>query len=530
MMQSRMLPSCCASAALALLLSSFVAACGDDDDGHRPGDAGAGTGGPEAGSGGRAGRNSVAGRGGNGASGGAGAPAAGRGGPAGQGGKSGHAGSSGTAGQAGSGDEADGGTPPEAGAGGTGGAGGSVPIDPSIPLLERTPRSTYTCTLSSPAAKLNLNPWAGGVPLTAAGTSYLAWVDGTDSSRVAWSTLGHDGTLGTATPVYSVTNGSAFQLAAAAGSDRFTLAWSETGNTDQRIALTQVGSGGNVLTAHHFAPGNTGANTTNEQRGPRVVASGTGYGLLWTETTRSTTSTEDATTRLRFALLDAASAVAGSAKTLIDGPKAIDTHDLIATANGFAAIYSSFSESTGWVTQYRALDAQGANVGSVIDLSTGAPREGGGALLARGSDVLVAWSEWSASTQDSESAVIHVARFDATGQRAGDTYVVQASTNDQQNLGPRWVDMGSHVGLVWGQGTVIYICAGCVPDDHLRFVVLDGADLTPASAVIDMASPVIKGGLTQASTVLNGDALLVLSSITYHTSAEAAAATIACTK
>ena len=72
------------------------------------------------------------------------------------------------------------------------------------------------------------------------------------------------------------------------------------------------------------------------------------------------------------------------------------------------------------------------------------------------------------------------------------------------------------------------ICAGCVPDHSLKFVVLDGQDLTPQSSVVELSNTLPSGGLLSPEAARTGDDLLVVSTVTYHTSAEGASGTIRC--
>jgi hypothetical protein len=90
--------------------------------------------------------------------------------------------------------------------------------------------------------------------------------------------------------------------------------------------------------------------------------------------------------------------------------------------------------------------------------------------------------------------------------------------------------MGDDVGLLWAEGSIIYICAGCVPDHSLKFVVLDGEDFTPRSKAVELPNTLPNGGLLSPETARLGDDLLIVSTVTYHTSAEGASGTIRCTQ
>jgi hypothetical protein len=89
--------------------------------------------------------------------------------------------------------------------------------------------------------------------------------------------------------------------------------------------------------------------------------------------------------------------------------------------------------------------------------------------------------------------------------------------------------VGEDLGLVWSQGGVIYICAGCMPDNHLEFVVLDGEDLNPVSAVVRLENAEPMGGFILPQIASVGDSLLVTSTLQYHVSGEGAFGSITCT-
>jgi hypothetical protein len=83
--------------------------------------------------------------------------------------------------------------------------------------------------------------------------------------------------------------------------------------------------------------------------------------------------------------------------------------------------------------------------------------------------------------------------------------------------------------LVWSRGGVIYVCGGCIPDDHLEFVVLDGRSLAKKSEVVTIENQETSGGLLRSQMVANESRLTVATNVTYHIAAEAGLATISCT-
>jgi hypothetical protein len=180
------------------------------------------------------------------------------------------------------------------------------------------------------------------------------------------------------------------------------------------------------------------------------------------------------------------------------------------------------------------LDSDGSVLGEPVALEDSAASGFSAtvpSLLVRGDQVLAAWSVVSGdSSYDVQDAAttVRIARFDADGQRQGLMYDLQAPVKDRESVQASWVDMGDDVGLLWAEGSIIYVCAGCVPDHSLKLVVLDGQDFSPQSNAVELANTLPSGGLLSPETARNGDNLLVVSTVTYHTSAEGASGTIRC--
>jgi hypothetical protein len=153
---------------------------------------------------------------------------------------------------------------------------------------------------------------------------------------------------------------------------------------------------------------------------------------------------------------------------------------------------------------------------------------GGASILPRGDRALVAWSVAEGGFElSNRSAAIRVGWFAANGEPKGSSFALQAQVRDEENASPSWLDFGDDVGLFWSKGSIIYICAGCVPDHHLKFVVLDGESLTPKSALLDLPSP-SAFGLLHAKAVRREDEVLLTADVTHHVHAEGASATLAC--
>jgi hypothetical protein len=258
----------------------------------------------------------------------------------------------------------------------------------------------------------------------------------------------------------------------------------------------------------------------------KIVRAGSGYALLWVDGNESSS-------RLSFGLLDEDGKLAGTPLVIAQGPY-LGVGDIAPVGDHFVVSYADNQYSDlGLTSRLLVLDAGGGVIGEPIALE-----DTGGtgfaaipSLLVRGDQVLAAWSVVNGNTsyevQDA-AITLRVARFDADGQRQGLMYDLQAPVTDQESVDPFWVEMGDDVGLLWAEGSIIYICAGCVPDHSLKFVVLDGQDFTPRSNAIELANTLPSGGLLSPETARLDDELLVVSTVAYHTSAEGASGTIRC--
>jgi hypothetical protein len=153
-------------------------------------------------------------------------------------------------------------------------------------------------------------------------------------------------------------------------------------------------------------------------------------------------------------------------------------------------------------------------------------------LILRGERVLAAWTEEQGSFKAGDGDVagtIRVGWFDQRGNPVGETHRLQVPVEDQRALEPRWLDFGDDVALSWAKGSVTYLCAGCYPDDHVEFVILDGESLRPVSNVVSVENQVTNGGLRFPRTARFESNILLVPSVTYHTHEEGGSATLACT-
>jgi hypothetical protein len=508
----------------ALVFSALVfsAACGDDSsDGDATGGR-AGSGGQA--SGGNGGKSTTGGQtakggassggasagatsggttsGGSAAGGSAGADAGSTSGGAG----AGEAGSPSAGGGGGDDPDGEGGT----GQGGDGGFAG-VPQEPEEQaLLDLPPGDQYACSVTRELELLDLD-WRQSTVLAGASPSLLYSLE--NPSELVWSTLAIDGELGARKVVHAAQNNWLSFLTAATLADQTTIVWAESGTEPlTQLLLAQIDADGDVVTAAHPLIA-----STFEQSRPKLISAGDGYALLWSEKL-------DEQATLKFARLDAAGALVGTPKTLAQGTT-IDAGTLIAAGSSFAATYSEFTDK--YQTYYLALDPAGEPHRAPVLL--GSNYITNASLLSRGERVLAAWTVFSGGYENQDISVnIRIGWFDRRGNPVGATYDLQKPVRDEENVEPSWVEFGDDLGLVWAKGGVIYICAGCIPDNHLEFVVLDGESLAPLSNVVRLDNSLTNGGLRRPEAAVSGSDLLLIPSITYHVSAEGGTATLRC--
>lgn len=414
--------------------------------------------------------------------------------------------------------------------GGGNGGGGAGAVDPGAPLLERPSGAKYDCSVSRPITLFDL-PWAGFSLVPGGEETGLAIVradqNNPDPNRpgnsVTWSTLGLDGALGSPNAVRAPTNRYLAGVTAARGGEKSTIVWSEPvadGNS-YTVNSLQVDAAGAVVTPA------TVLLTLERAGGMKVARAGSGYALLWIDGNESSA-------KLSFGLLDENGKLSGTPHVLAQGPY-LGAGNIAPVGDHFVVSYADYQYSaSGLVSRLLLLDSDGSVLGEPVALEDSAAAGFSAtipSLLVRGNQVLAAWSvvsgDNSYEAQDAATTV-RIARFDADAKRQGPMYELQAKVKDRENVQPFWVDMGADVGLLWAEGSIIYICGGCVPDHSLKFVALDGDSFTPQSNAVTLANTLPTGGLLSPEIARRGDDLLVVSSVTYHTSAEGASATIRC--
>jgi hypothetical protein len=494
---------------VSLLGASIAAtACGDEDSSADASTGGSATTGGAAPGGAKA-------SGGTGGSTGGATPAGGKattsGGAAPTGGAAANGGAppaGGAADTGGSADAGGGGGALEGGAGGAGdgevGGTAGVPNEPEgPPILEQPLDGGYGCEVEE---ALSLPKLPGNGALVVGEAPSLFWSDAQDQV-IRGATL--DGATVGAPYTLHDSQGKAYTLAAARNGDRITLLWEEAEGTTRRLYSAQANEASEVVTEPHVLEGAAPINA-----GAALVPFGDGYAAVWLEGGGEGYVS-------RFARLDAEGELVGSPKTLLQGNVArIDA--LVALEDGFALAYTGFELKQ--FSAFVAFDAEGALYREPIVLG-----EPGVGLIRRGDYVVAAWSAGTGDPGSAWASNLRIGRFDERGRPVGEVFELQAAVLHQQNWLPAWVAIGDDLGLVWSRGGVIYICGGCIPDDHLEFVVLDGDTLARKSELVTIENQETSGGLLRSRIVASDSGLTIAANVTYHVTAEAGLATLTCT-
>ncbi len=494
-----------------------VAACSGKSSSPRgtggSGGSSAGAGGSSGGAGGKAGSGGTTGGSAGSGTGGA------TGGSSGSGGATG--GSSGTsAGQGGS-SSGSGGAAGSGAAAGEGGEGGGMQDD--RPVLERPVREELACAVTT-AMKNLMFEWAEGDLAETPDGVFLLWGRPAASSMpdsVELASIDETGTLGASTPIATYMGAYSSRPRLAASSRGMTAAWAEAGaNEMSEMRIAELDAMGAVSKAPVTVPG------LSERLGdPAVVSTATGNALLFVNTTVDYT-----THRVRFARLDMSSAIVGDVVDLDTqmGGAAPTAGELVAVPGGFAATF------TRWGTEAESflafLGADGAVQGDPIVLGSARPNLGQ-SLLVRGDELIVAYGDDDGGYENADiGGFIGLARFDlASRTLAAPVVRVQTPTVGDETVNPVLFTVDDNVGVLWSRGTVIYVCAGCMPDNHLEAVIMDGDDFTPVSTLLTLPNNQPMGGFIRPGVAPVGEHFVVTASLRFHVSGAAASGAFRCT-
>jgi hypothetical protein len=493
---------------VALLCAAWLSGCGSDDTSGVDGGGGGGSGGGGSGGGG----------------GGTGGSDAGSG-------DLGEGGGQGGAGGAGGGD-----------GGGQGGAGGAPAEE--TPVTARPSRGTYQCRVARGRTDHSPLHWGyqSSALLPAAGGT--AWhvrreamtpnplIPGSAVKLVVGS-LAPDGTLGPVTTIPTTSPDKVGAIAAAPRGDGLAVVWVE----DTKLRFAAFDAAG----AMAVAPRDVGTAVDHQYTELRLAGgSDGGFGVVFTPPS----DVVDARS-VQFMVLDGSGAVRLPPRRLngtASGGRPASAPVITGGPSGYAMIWRDPADARGGIDFARA-DLAGAEVVARRRISVArepAVVVGGGggfeaatnALIATAGGYLAAWTEarWTQSFDGGAWVTVQLARLDQSGVRQGPPVPMRATADSVDEVEPSLVPFGDAVAVLWGRGTHIYLCAGCVPDHRIDMMLIDPADLTPLSNVVSVTNVGTPkaGGLLRRQVAAVGNTLLTTYRLTFHVHNTAGSAAFSC--
>jgi hypothetical protein len=239
-----------------------------------------------------------------------------------------------------------------------------------------------------------------------------------------------------------------------------------------------------------------------------VRASKDGYVAAWSNSPSSSTA-------LRLARLDADARPVVTVD-LPQGPGPTEAVTDVAESGDDVSLVYQRSQGDQHVMLYRRFGAAGTPVGAATRLDAPEPFYRAGALLPRGTDVLVAWQviEGTDLSVDHTHSSVRLARFGADGKPRGEVLVLASDDARLDHYySASWVDLGDSVGLVWArEHKVDPACdSGCEWTATVHFVAFAPDDLTRHSDPVELRIDGLDHpGLGVFRVALLGDDLLLV--------------------
>jgi hypothetical protein len=407
---------------------------------------------------------------------------------------------------------------------------GLMDTDPGAPLLERPLTIAFDCRVSREMTPFEI-PWYDFDMVEAPEGAYLSraeleWTSPKSEDRLVGSFLSADGILGSPAIIQSETepNAMAFRTAIANAPGGYAIVWLHrefTSTGEKTLFFSRIYMDGNVV----GTPSNL-VSTTAVLEDPVLIENEEGHAVVWVGGT-------DTEKRLMYGVIGNDGTFNESPKSIAEGARLYTGH-AVRFGDGIAVSFDlQEALGSGYERQILVLDSEGTPRGETILLAedlnvVSSWGTNAAAITVRDGMLLAAWSVESQDNGGGNGVTINVARFTEEGLLASPVYQLATAVDEQERVDPVWVDMGEDVGLMWAEGSIIYICAGCMPDHQLKYVILDGDDLTPKSEIITLANDATEGGLLDAEAVRDGDDITIISSIHYHLWSEGASGTVTC--
>lgn len=404
---------------------------------------------------------------------------------------------------------------------------GTGALDPGLPLIERTASVDYDCTIRVPTRPLQIpSQGLGYDSLAASGeASFLARAQASSSwgptDLLSFSTLSTNATAGASTTLKQLAQGYFSHVSIFAASPKLFVFAVEALDNESHIVYARLSAEGAVEVPPTSV---TSIGGNGNSSGLVVAPARDGFGLLW-----GAMNGANGNTVLDFGILRFDGSFENPAGYVDNAAPYTVPSALVATNQGFLASYTQGGVGLGG-SYVRAIDSDGT-VGEATSLATtdGFSLSGRHSFLWRGTEALLAWSRTEGTSENEQlGSTISLTRLGADAKRRANDLRVSAWVRSQENIDPIMFAWGNDVGLAWSQGSVIYICAGCMPDNHLKFAIFDGATYAPRSSLLEIDNSETAGGLISPAITIQGNDIVMASVIGYHTSSEFAAGTIAC--
>ena len=415
------------------------------------------------------------------------------------------------------------------GSSGSGLAGSTVAGSTELPLLDQPLPTTYTCAATRPVTISSVKAQEGTLGAPLALGAQIAFVvrsffpgSADLANGVYASTLSLDGSIAAPVPVRVATS---YQLQPRMirQDNRTTVVWLEPGAVSTEIWTAQIDDSNAVVgpaRSRYSVPVDVAV-------GHLLMAKqATELRLFWDESDSGSGTASVKTVALSSEgdFLSTPTSVLNLTATIFA------LSDVVPFAGGYAVSFLA-GDSAAVTLRYLTIDAALAPAHQVVDLGAigfsgwGDP----GRLFARDSELIIAKVAATGSYENSNIArFIELSRYDRAGIRLSGPTLLKRPVEDVELVSPRFLGIGDDIGLLWSEGSVIYVCAGCTPNNGLNFVVLDGASLRPKSKVVTFPSPEAHGGLVSAEMASANGETSVVTAVQYHTTSSLASGRLTC--
>jgi len=430
--------------------------------------------------------------------------------------------------------------------------GGGAGKQDETPVLQRPVSGSYVCSVSRDATSYAPKAWSNLVALqgVTGGTTFLAraeWAsDNYDLAHHAFvvSSLGLDGTLGAPMTIPVESPDAIAAVSAAPLGQGFALVWADA----QALTFAAFDEEGAML-------GQPKVVTTLDRNPDSTIQvhlatgpSGSGFAVALS----MRRGVEPIEPHVLF--LDANGTARGPLRRLGTPPDdpalySDPSPDVLATEEGYVFVWSDtsadaahlfFSRTDAVGTETVAPKIVASTTGTKLHYNNAGFGAGRMRLAEIANGFIAAWSEsyWGDPDPGGFSpgkgawAVLRLALLDAQGTPTGPGATLREPENDVDEVDPVLTPFGNALGVAWSRGSHIYICAGCIPDHRIDFVLIDPQSLTPLSNVVTVTN----GGASRAGGLLGkqveaiGSSFLTLYDRVFHTTAEPGSAVFTCTR